>query len=393
MAALSRTDTSVLGRWWWTVDRWTLGALFALIAFGYVMMLAASPAVAERIGASSRHMFFVKQVLYLAAAAALMVSVSLLSPKGVRRFALLGFAGALVLTAATLVIGTEIKGARRWLPIPGLSLQPSEFLKPFFAVAAGWLIAEGRAMGSKLPGATIAVGLFLLCAVILKSQPDIGMMLVLTAMFFSQFFVLGMNLFFVGILAGLGVAGGISAYFLFPHVQSRVHRFLDPSTGDNYQVNVALEAFGNGGLLGRGPGEGRLKNVLPDAHADFVFAVAGEEFGMVICLVILALFAFVVIRGMVKLLGETDLFVILAATGLLTQFGLQAFVNMASTLHLIPTKGMTLPFVSYGGSSVLAIAMGMGMLLALTRRRVGARSGDSAADHSPAPALAAGGAR
>jgi cell division protein FtsW len=153
-------------------------------------------------------------------------------------------------------------------------------------------------------------------------------------------------------------------------VQSRVHRFIDPSSGDNYQVSVALEAFGHGGLLGRGPGEGRVKNVLPDAHADFVFAVAGEEFGLVVCLVILALFAFVVVRGLVRLMHETDLFVVLAATGLLTQFGLQAFVNMASSLHLIPTKGMTLPFVSYGGSSVLAIAMGMGMLLALTRRRL-----------------------
>jgi cell division protein FtsW len=176
-------------------------------------------------------------------------------------------------------------------------------------------------------------------------------------------------------------------------VQSRVHRFLDPTSGDSYQVNVALEAFANGGLLGRGPGEGRVKNVLPDAHADFVFAVAGEEFGMVICLLILGLFTFIVVRGLARLLAETDLFVMLAGTGLLTQFGLQAFVNMASTLHLIPTKGMTLPFVSYGGSSVLAIAMGMGMLLALTRRRVGARSGADAADHSPAPAMAAGAAR
>ena len=156
---------------------------------------------------------------------------------------------------------------------------------------------------------------------------------------------------------------------------------------------VALEAFANGGLLGRGPGEGRVKNVLPDAHADFIFAVAGEEFGMVICLVILLLFAFVVVRGLMRLLGENDLFVMLAGTGLLTQFGLQAFVNMASTLHLIPTKGMTLPFVSYGGSSVLAIAIGMGMLLALTRRRVGARAGDTAEDSSVPPALAAGGAR
>lgn len=391
MTAFSRADTSTLGRWWWTVDRWTLAALLALVGFGYVMMLAASPAVAERIGASSRHMFFVKQVAYLGMATLLMVAVSMLSVKGVRRLALAGFAVFIVLTAATLVVGTEIKGARRWLPIPGFSLQPSEFVKPFFAVVAAWLIAEGKAPGSKVWGASIAVALFVLVAAILKGQPDIGMLLVVAAVFFAQFFVAGMNLFLVGAVGGLGIAAAVGAYLLFPHVQSRVHRFLDPSSGDSYQVSVALEAFANGGLLGRGPGEGRVKNVLPDAHADFVFAVAGEEFGMVVCLAILFLFAFVVVRGMMRLLAEHDLFVMLAGAGLLTQFGLQAFVNMGSTLHLIPTKGMTLPFVSYGGSSVLAIAIGMGMLLALTRRRT---SGRATHDHdAPAPALAAGGAR
>ncbi|HEY4251855.1 MAG TPA: putative peptidoglycan glycosyltransferase FtsW [Roseomonas sp.] len=369
MASFSRTDTSVLGRWWWTVDRLTLSALLALIGFGYVMMLAASPAVAERIGATSRHLFFARQVVYLALAAAVMVGVSLLSPKGIRRLALLGCAGALVLTAATLVIGVEIKGARRWLPIPGLSLQPSEFLKPCFAVVAAWLIAEGKAPGSRLPGTTMAVGLYVFIALVLKSQPDIGMLLVISVVIFAQLFIAGMNIILVGGTALLGIAAAGMAYLMFPHVQSRVQRFLDPASGDNYQVNVALEAFGYGGLFGRGPGEGRLKNVLPDAHADFVFAVAGEEFGLVVCLLILGLFLFIVVRGLLRLLGETDLFVTLASAGLLTQFGLQAFVNMASALHLIPTKGMTLPFVSYGGSSVVATALGMGMLLALTRKR------------------------
>jgi cell division protein FtsW len=274
------------------------------------------------------------------------------------------------MVAATLLIGAEIKGARRWLSMPGIgSVQPSEFLKPCFAVVAAWLIAEGKV--NRRHGATLlAVLLFIGIAALLKGQPDIGMLLVVTAVFFAQFFVAGLNLFFVSIIGAMGVGAAVLAYTLFPHVQSRVERFLDPSSGDNYQVTVALEAFGHGGLLGRGPGEGRVKNVLPDAHADFVFAVAGEEFGLVICLVILALFAFVVVRGLVRLLGESDLFVVLASAGLLTQFGLQAFVNMASSLHLIPTKGMTLPFVSYGGSSVLAIALGMGMLLALTRRRL-----------------------
>jgi cell division protein FtsW len=189
--------------------------------------------------------------------------------------------------------------------------------------------------------------------------------------FFAQLYVAGMNLAFVGVgIIGLCFAA-VGAYTFFPHVRSRVERFLHPETGDSYQVTTALEAFGNGGLLGRGPGEGRVKDVLPDAHADFVFAVAGEEFGMIVCTIILGLFAFIVLRGLLRLLKEQDLFVVLASSGLVIGFGLQAFVNMASSLHLIPTKGMTLPFISYGGSSVLAVALGMGMLLALTRRRHG----------------------
>jgi cell division protein FtsW len=368
--SLSRADTSTLGRWWWTIDRWTLGALLILVGFGYVMVLAASPAVAERIGASSRNMFFIRQVFYLGMATTLMVAVSMLSIRQMRLLAWVGLAGTVAMVATTLVMGVEIKGAQRWINVPGLgSLQPSEFLKPCFAVVAAWLIAEGKI--NRRHGATLlALVMFLGIAALMKGQPDIGMLLVITAVFFAQFFVAGLNLFVVGFVGALGVAAAGLAYAMFPHVQSRVHRFLDPASGDNYQVSVALEAFGHGGLLGRGPGEGRVKNVLPDAHADFVFAVAGEEFGLVVCLVILALFAFVVVRGLIRLLGETDLFIVLASAGLLTQFGLQAFVNMASTLHLIPTKGMTLPFVSYGGSSVLAIALGMGMLLALTRRRL-----------------------
>jgi cell division protein FtsW len=370
--ALSRADTSILGRWWWSVDRWTLAALMTLVFFGYVMVLAAAPAVAERIGASSRNMFFVKQVLFLAGASAVMAGVSLLSPKGVRRLALLGFFGALLLTAATLVIGAEVKGARRWLNLPLVgSLQPSEFLKPCFAIVAAWLISQAKLAGRKAwIGWGLALGAYAVVALLLQRQPDIGMLLVVSAVFFSQVFVAGINMAVVFALGGLGVGGLFSAYFLFHHVQSRIDRFLNPEAGNNYQVDVALEAFGAGGMMGVGPGEGRMKNVLPDAHADFVFAVVGEEFGLLICLLILGLFTFVVVRGLMRLLAETDLFVILAATGLLTQFGLQAFVNMASSLHLIPTKGMTLPFVSYGGSSVIAIALGMGFLLALTRRRL-----------------------
>jgi cell division protein FtsW len=369
MPTLSRSDNSVLGRWWWTVDRWTLGAVGTLIGFGYIMMLAASPAVAERIG-SSRDLFIFKQIFFLAVAGGVVVAVSMLSPRSIRRLAIIGCIIALALTAATMVTGVEIKGARRWISLPGLSVQPSEFLKPCFTIVAAWLLSEARRT-PRFPGRILAIGIFLMIAVLLKSQPDVGMLAVITAVFFAQLYIAGLNLFMVGIgVLGFGGAG-MAAYMFFPHVQKRVENFLHPGNGigADYQPRTALEAFGNGGLLGRGPGEGRVKDVLPDAHADFVFAVAGEEFGMIICLIIIAVFAFIVLRGLLRLLKEQDLFVVLACTGLVTGFGLQAFVNMASSLQLIPTKGMTLPLISYGGSSALAVALGMGMLLALTRRR------------------------
>jgi cell division protein FtsW len=269
-----------------------------------------------------------------------------------------------------MVAGVEIKGARRWISLPGLSVQPSEFLKPCFTVVAAWLINESRRT-PRFPGRVLAFGVFLVIALLLKAQPDIGMLAVITAVFLAQLYVAGLNVIVVGIgMLGFGAAG-VSAYFFFTHVQKRVENFLHPGNGigGDYQPRTALEAFGNGGFLGRGPGEGHVKDVLPDAHADFVFAVAGEEFGMIICLIIIGVFAFIVLRGMLKLLKEHDMFIVLACTGLVTGFGLQAFINMASSLQLIPTKGMTLPLISYGGSSALAVALGMGMLLALTRRR------------------------
>ena len=367
MPALSRADNSLLGRWWWSVDRWTLLAIAALIGFGYVLMLAASPAVAERIH-QARDALILKQVLFLTVAGVIVVLISLLSPRDVRRMALIGCGIALALTVLTLFMGVSIKGARRWIALPGLSLQPSEFLKPCFAVTAAWLIAEGR-RNLRFPGMLIACVLYGVILLLLQAQPDIGMLIVVTAVFFAQLFIGGLNLYLAGLLGGLFATAGGLAYMLFPHVQARVGKFLHPNRGDNFQVDTALQAFGNGGLLGRGPGEGRVKDILPDAHADFVFAVAGEEFGLVICTLILGLFAFIVMRGLVRLLQENDQFSILAASGLVTSFGLQAFVNMASSLRMIPTKGMTLPFVSYGGSSVFAVALGMGMLLALTRKR------------------------
>ena len=372
MSAPARTDTSLLGRWWWTVDRPTLSAVFALIGFGYVLVLAASPAVATRIGAS-RDMFILKQVIFLALAGTIVIATSLLTPRNIRRLALLGCMAALGLTALTLVHGVEIKGARRWIAFPFVSIQPSEFLKPCFAVTTAWLITEGRRLrgtaGRFFPGHFAAFCVLGLIVLLLKSQPDIGMLSVILCVFLCQLFVDGLPIPLVGVgVASLGGAFGL-AYTLFPHVRSRVQRFLHPQKGDHYQIDTAMAAFSHGGLTGRGPGEGRVKDLLPDAHADFVFAVAGEEFGMLVCLLIIVTFLFIVVRSLLKQLAEDQEFTPLAVTGLCAGFGLQAFVNMGSSLHLIPTKGMTLPFISYGGSSAMSVALTIGMLLALTRRR------------------------
>ena len=372
MSPFSRADGSALARWWLTVDRWTLGCVGLLIGFGYILMLAASPSVAARIGAS-RDMFILKQVVFLGLAGVIVLATSMLSPRGVRRVALLGCLIALGLTALTLVHGIEIKGARRWIALPMMSVQPSEFLKPCFAVVTGWLLAEARRVRA-FPGTILAFGVFGAILMLLKSQPDIGMLSVITCVFMAQLFVGGLNLFLVGVGVGSMMAAFAGAYAVFPHVRSRVLRFLHPGQGDHYQIDTALQAFGNGGLLGRGPGEGRVKDLLPDAHADFVFAVAGEEFGLLVCLFIIGVFCFIVVRTLLKLLAEDDPFVVLAGAGLVTGFGLQAFVNMASSLHLIPTKGMTLPFISYGGSSAMSVALTIGLLLALTRRRPHAAS-------------------
>ncbi len=367
MIAVARTDSSVISRWWWTVDHWTLWAVAALIGFGAILTLAASPAVADHLGLNPFY-FAHRQFVILPTALALMVAVSLMPPPWVRRFALLLFAVAILGVVATLFVGVEIKGARRWIGADGMSIQPSEFVKPSFIVLSAWLLSRRRAAGLS-PISVTGTLAFAAVVLLLALQPDLGMAAAVSFVWLGQMFLAGLSLRFTGILAVLALAGMAAAYLLFPHVASRVDRFIDPDAGDRYQVTTSLEAFENGGLFGRGPGEGTVKQSLPDAHADFILAVAGEEMGLVACFAIVGLFAFIVIRGLARLLQENDLFILLAAAGLLAQFGLQALINMGSTLDIIPTKGMTLPFISYGGSSLIALAIGMGMLLALTRRR------------------------
>lgn len=365
---VSRTDTSIVGRWWWTVDRWMLAGIGLLISVGFVLVLAASPAVADRIRAASSMHFVERQFVYLVPAMLVMFAVSLLPPDGVKRIGLVLFPIFFLLMVGTLFSGVEVKGAHRWLYLGGLSIQPSEFIKPVFAVVAGWLFAERRTRPG-FPGYLLAAVLYAAVVGVLARQPDVGMAVVVTSVWIAQFFVAGLPMILVLFGAGAAVAGLVGAYWFFPHVTSRIDKFLDPAGKENYQVERAMEAFASGGVFGRGPGDGSVKNVLPDAHTDFIFAVAGEEFGLWLCLLIIGLFAFVVLRGFARLIEEQNLFVLIAGTGLLTQFGLQAVINIGVNLHLLPTKGMTLPFISYGGSSLLALALGMGMVLALTRSR------------------------
>ncbi|MCA8931783.1 MAG: cell division protein FtsW [Rhodospirillaceae bacterium] len=366
MIGVARTDPTVIGRWWWTVDRWSLGAVGLLIVLGAILVAAASPPVAHRLGLSEFH-FVQRHLSMLVPAVCILLASSLMSVQSIRRAGLVVLVLSLLGVAATLVVGSEIKGATRWIALPGLSLQPSEFLKPAFAVIAAWLFAT-RYARADFPGNLMATVLWLISTALLLLQPDLGMVVVLFTIWGVQFFLAGLPMLLVVALVGLAVFGGVGSYFAFDHVSSRIDRFLDPAAGDNYQIERSLEAFQAGGLFGVGPGEGVVKRALPDAHADFIFAVAGEEFGLLWCLLMVALFAFVVLRACARLAHSRDLFVVLAGAGLVTMIAAQALINMGSTLHLIPTKGMTLPFISYGGSSLLATAFATGMLLALTRK-------------------------
>jgi cell division protein FtsW len=369
----SRRDTSILGRWWWTVDRWTLTALIFLMAMGVLLSFAASPAVADRLNLGG--FYFVKRhLMMIVPSLMIMVAASLLTPRYVRRLAVLVYLLGLALLVYTLVGGMEIKGARRWINIGSFSIQASEFIKPAVAVLIAWMLAE-KYRNPNFPGIILSMILYGMALSLILLQPDLGMSVVMTSTWIAQLFIAGMPIFWMGLVAGIAIVGLVGAYFIFPHVARRVDQFLDPASGDPrhdlYQVHQSLEAFMNGGVLGKGPGEGIVKKHIPDAHADFVFSVAGEEFGLLLCLALVALFSFIVVRSLLRALGDNSMFVILATTGLITQFGLQAVINMASSLHIIPTKGMTMPFISYGGSSMLALGMAMGMVLSLTRKRHG----------------------
>ncbi len=366
---VSRAERGPVADWMRTIDRWLLGSFGALMVIGLVMALAASPAVAERLNLSTFH-FVDRQALMLPPTAIVMVATSFLSPRHVRRAALLLYVVSLALIVLALMYGVEVKGARRWI----FGLQPSEFIKPAFVVLAAWAFTES---GRRAPTAVLAKVLsFLilpLTIVPLILQPDFGQTLLVGIVWASLFFMAGLHWFWVASIGGLGVASGFTVFKLSSHVHERVLRFLDPdSTGgmvDTFQVDTALQSILSGGWFGRGPGEGVYKRILPDAHTDFVFAVAGEEFGMIACLALIAFFGFIVLRGLLLALRNQDPFCRFVAAGMTIMFGVQSWINIAVNLRAVPAKGMTLPFISYGGSSLLALGLGMGFLLATTRRR------------------------
>jgi cell division protein FtsW len=370
---VSRAEPSLSGRWWWSIDRVILSTLVALMVSGVVLLMAGGPPVAERLGLNTFH-FVNRQAVYLLAALAVFISVSFLTPRQVRRAALLIFLVSLAMVVATLYLGVEVKGARRWLTLGPLgSMQPSEFLKPAFVVMAAWAFAEGGRRPD-LPGTWIAFLLLPMTITPLVLQPDFGQTVLISLVWCGLFFVAGLHWFWVLGLGGIGAFGILIAYQLVPHVRARIERFMDKGSGDTFQIDTALESFTQGGWFGKGPGEGTVKRILPDAHTDFIFAVTAEEFGIVVCIILVALFALIVLRSLFIAQKAEDPFVRLAVTGLALLFGVQAAINMMVNLHMMPAKGMTLPFISYGGSSLISLAIGTGFLLALTRKRPRAES-------------------
>ncbi|MEZ5938891.1 MAG: putative peptidoglycan glycosyltransferase FtsW [Hyphomonadaceae bacterium] len=366
MQVFKRSDVSPMAEWWRTVDKGLIAAAMILLGAGFVLSLAAGPAAAERIGLSDPFYFVYRQALFALAASGVMVCVSILDPVLARRLCLLLFVGGFLLMAAVLLVGHEAKGAQRWLRVGGSTFQPSEVVKPAVIVLSAWLLAQ-RERFSGAPWAIVAFSIYAATMGLLLLQPDVGQAALLTAGFVIVFFVAGLPWIWAAFMAvgGAGLAGML--YMLLPHVRRRVNSWLSPSDYDTYQVDKAREALERGGLFGVGPGEGAIKSDLPDAHTDFVFSVAGEEFGLVLCVFLILIFAVITTKGVMTAARNPDTYQRAAGVGLFALFGLQAAINISVNLSLIPPKGMTLPLISSGGSSLLGTALTLGLALALTR--------------------------
>lgn len=363
---VSRAERGPLAEWFWTIDRLFLAVFVLLLGIGFMLSFAASPAVAERIGLDQFH-FVERHGLFMLPSLAVMFGLSFLTPRQVRRVAMIMLVVAVVMMVLVLFIGMEVKGSRRWITISFLSIQPSEFMKPAFVVVCAWLFAENQKQPD-IPGNLFAMMLFVMVAALLVAEPDLGQTILTSAVWGSMFFMAGMPWFWI-ILMGIGAAGGLFvAYTVLPHAAQRINQFLT-GEGNTFQVDTAHDAIVRGGWFGMGPGEGVVKRILPDSHTDFVFSVAAEEFGVVFCMALVALYGFVVMRGLTHARGDRNDFTRFAVAGLVLQIGFQSIINIGVNLQLLPAKGMTLPLISYGGSSQIAICVTAGFVLALTRQR------------------------
>jgi cell division protein FtsW len=371
-----REDKSLIADWWFTVDRVLLAAILVLMGVGVIVSLAASPAVADSKGLEA--FYFVKRhVVIVVAGALLMVTLSLQSPRMIRRIALVTFLVSIAAMVYIPVAGEAVNGARRWVRVMGMSLQPSELAKPAFIVLAAWAFAEWERRRD-MPALPIAIALYACFVGLLSLQPDVGQSFLVTVVWAALFLLAGLSFVWVVGLVALTAAGVVVAYFTLPYVAARIDVFLSADAAATSQVARAYESFRIGGLFGRGPGEGTIKTVLPDAHTDFIFAVIAEEYGVIACLALLALYGLIVFRALVLAIKAQDLSVRYAASGLALLIGLQALINMGVNVGLLPAKGMTLPFISAGGSSLIAVSLTFGMMLSLTRRE-GVRLPDEAA--------------
>lgn len=367
MTTLARSDKSWFAEWWRTVDHGIITGVMVLLAAGLLLSLAAGPTAADRIGFSDPFYFVLRHTMFVVAGIGVFFGVSALPEVWIRRLAVFVFLVSFLLLAALLVIGYETKGSQRWLRIGSFSLQPSEFVKPTLIVVTAWLLSQ-RDTVKGIPWALISLVFFLSTIGLLLLQPDVGQTVLLTAAFLVVFFVSGMSLYWAGGFLLFGVATATFLYFKFEHVRYRIHSFLDASQA-SYQLEKAHEAIARGGIAGVGPGEGRVKYNLPDPHTDFIYSVAGEEFGYLACLGLMIIFLVVCLRGMLAAARRADPFVRAAGTALFFLFGAQAAINIGVNVGLLPTKGMTLPLISYGGSSLLGTALTLGFGLALTRKR------------------------
>ncbi|RFZ89504.1 putative lipid II flippase FtsW [Shinella sp. WSJ-2] len=363
---VSRAERGALADWFWTIDRYFLAAFILLMGLGFMLSFAASPAVAERIGLDSFH-FVRRHAMFLVPAIAIMFGISFLSPRQVRRAAMILLIVSLAAMVLALFFGVEVKGSRRWISIGSLSIQPSEFMKPAFVIICAWLFSE-HARQPEIPGNLFAIILFGIVAALLVAQPDLGQTILTAAVWGGMFFMAGMPWLWIIILGGAAVGGLLTAYTFLPHVAGRIDKFMT-GEGDTFQMDTAREAIIRGNWFGQGPGEGTVKRIIPDSHTDFIFSVAAEEFGIIFCMVIVAIFAFVVMRGLNHAFKERNDFTRFAVAGLVLQLGIQSMINIGVNLELLPAKGMTLPLISYGGSSMIAICVTAGFILALTRHR------------------------